>query len=151
MRLHQEVKGRAIVPHVVALGRLPLGHVSHDPPYVRSLAAETRPGGRQRLFGKIQNGQRFKPLFKESIDQARGTASDVEDGCTLRHARRINQVERNSRAVLKPADLLLALGSVDILPMGLPTGAIHRPSPSSTARYFLELVTNSDFSSPQAL
>ena len=69
-------------------------------------------------------------MGKQSIDELRSPAADIDNRSRDRHPRGMDQFERNSGGLLKPANFALALGLVDILLMGMTLSAAHSLSPS---------------------
>ncbi len=78
-RLGQEMKGRAIVPNVVGLGRLPFRHVRDHPLHSRVERDEPSLGDCYRFFGEIKNSDSLEALINESVDQARRAGADIND------------------------------------------------------------------------
>src|SRR5258706_12392329 len=54
-----------------------------------------------------------------------GPAADIDDGGVLDCPDKPDQLQRESGRFLKPADLALALGGVDLLPVALTAHVVH--------------------------
>jgi len=69
-------------------------------------------------------------MGKQSIDEPRSPAADIDNRSRIDTPVAWINLERNSGGLLKPANFALALGLVDILPMGMTLSAAHSLSPS---------------------
>jgi hypothetical protein len=136
-RVGEEMQRGAIVPDVVGLRRPPRGDVGGDPLRLRAGRAEPRLRGRERVRGEVEHRDGAEPALEQGVDQPRRPAADVDDRGLGRDPGGADEIERDGRALLEPADLALALGPVDVLPVGMTIGAAHahcRRSPNAHVR-----------------
>ena len=70
LRINQEMKRRAIVPHLVELRWLPGRHVGGDPLDLCATRAEPCLRHCECLVGEVENGDLLKSSIKKSIDQS---------------------------------------------------------------------------------
>src|SRR4051812_36761304 len=125
----EKVERRPVVPDVVSLHRLPDRGICHQPLDSVGVGSEASLGSLQRRARQIEHSDILKPPLDEMVDQSRRAAANIDDGRTIDGTRLHDQFERRRRALLKPADLVLALCRVDVFPMGLTAGVSHKPSP----------------------
>src|SRR5947207_982183 len=126
----EKVKRRPVVPDIVGLGRFKGRRVRDDPADTLGAGAKAALkaglGGSQRRARQIEHGNVLEPLLDEMVDQPRSTAANVDNRRVADGTRLHDQFERRHRALLKPANLVLALRGVDVLPMGLAVGVFHK-------------------------
>ncbi|MDT4880525.1 hypothetical protein FQZ97_1162920 [compost metagenome] len=109
VRIGQEMKGGPIMPYVVGAFRLPLGHVGGDPVHLIRTRAKPRPGGFECSRREIEHGDRRHALIKQCIDQPRRAATDIDQRRRGNCRMFVDEIERNGRRTLEPADALLTL------------------------------------------
>lgn len=88
---------------------------------MRTPRAKSRLRGCKRPFRKIEDGDSFKTLVKECIDQPRCAPADIDDRRGGIHASCPNEIKGNVGLLLKPADGVFVFGRVNIIPVGLAT------------------------------
>ena len=123
--LNQEMKRGPVVPDIEGARRLPRGGVRRDP--LRLAGCRTNPQLRRRKCGlrQIEHRDFIEAAHEQRIDEPRGAAADIDD-CRLRIVgKSLDQAERRLRIRLRPADLLLALVAIDVLPVRLAIGFGH--------------------------
>jgi hypothetical protein len=101
----QKMENRTIVPHVKGTFWQREGcHVAFYPAHETCSRSEASAGNSQCLAGEVQNGKIFVTVGEEVINQGRGPAADIDDRCCRYGTNPADQIRRQRRVGLKPAD-----------------------------------------------
>ena len=74
----------------------------------------------QRSVGQVKNVYIFEPGIQHNAGETGSAAANVNDCSTTSGVRGLDEVERNGRAIFKPADSTFILGDVHLVPIGFP-------------------------------
>src|ERR1700737_97178 len=127
LRVGEKVKGRPVVPNIVGPRRLPGGRIGCNPSHPVCFFAHARSRGSKRCGRQIEDCHILVTLRYKAIGKPRGPATDINDGGGLDCPDEFDQLQGGSGRFLKPADLALAFGGVDILPVALTAHVVHWP------------------------
>jgi hypothetical protein len=117
----EKMKRRAVVPQIIRFRWLPGGYVGGDPRHFRGPRPEPDLGGRKRALRKVENG-RAKSLVQKGIHQPRRAAADIDYRGARFCASCPDEIKRDGRMLLKPAQLVPRPSFIDLVPVGLPVG-----------------------------
>src|SRR5436190_16973381 len=134
VRKGKKVERRPVVPEIVALRRLPGGHVGSNPSHPIGFFAHARSRRSQRRSRDVEYRQVLIAPRHQTIGQPRGSSADVDDGGGFGRSDKVDQFKRERRSFLKPAHLIFALGGVDALPVALTASFAHQFSSSPNGR-----------------
>src|SRR5437764_6250117 len=126
VRKGKKVERRPVVPEIVALRRLPGGHVGSNPSHPIGFFAHARSRRSQRRSRDVEYRQVLIAPRHQTIGQPRGSGADVDDGRGFGRSDKVDQFKGERRSFLKPAHLIFALRGVDALPVALTISFAHQ-------------------------
>ena len=113
----QEVKGGAVMPHVIKLWRLPFGGVRNNPLHASACITQPRAGQFQSLRRKVEHGNVPEAFRQKRINEPRRAAADIDKRRAWRRTDKRENFQRRRGRLLVPAHLRLALAAIDGFPM----------------------------------